>query len=72
MKFEELEHIYNHCHKEYLFYKDNSITGIILIVISYFTSLYSLINNKNIEVGYFMYAVCVYCLIWTIDRKSVV
>lgn len=66
MKFEDLEHIYNHWYNEYLFYKDNSITGIMLIFILYFASLYSLISNKNIEFGYFMYAVCIYCVLWTI------
>lgn len=63
---EDLNHKFLYWHNEYLFHKDNAIGGIFLIFISYLLYLFILINNKNIEIGYFMYLVCIYSVLWTI------
>ena len=65
-EWKELEFKLSHWNREYLFHKDNAISGIFLIFISYLCYLFILINNKNIEIGYFMYVICIYCILWTI------
>lgn len=65
-ELEELEFIYSHWNDEYLFFKDNAICGTILIFLSYFSYLFSMINNKNIEFGYFMYGLLIYCIFYNI------
>lgn len=66
LEWKELEFKLSHWNDEYLFYKDNAIHGIILIFLTYFCYLFSIINNRIIEFSYLMYGLCIYIILWTI------